>query len=104
MGKRQVLTVGGLETSGQAERDRAPQGMLVFDATALKWNDFYTAGAPAYERADSIKAWYRSRSLDRIEWSSEEVQKLFVSSNTADGSSGGPGGSTNPGKCSCIAI
>ncbi|KAK3358666.1 hypothetical protein B0T25DRAFT_72766 [Lasiosphaeria hispida] len=78
VGKRQVLSIGGLDDSGSKEKDKAPQGLLVFDMTAMKWVDFYNAGLGVYEAPGVIKDWYAKGSLDKVQWSSETVKKMFV--------------------------
>jgi hypothetical protein len=55
VGKRQVLTIGG---TGGSEADPAPQGLLLFDMTALEWKDSYDANAAAYERNETVQKWY----------------------------------------------
>jgi len=89
VGNRQVLSIGGLDETRE-EKDKAPQGLLVFDMTNMKWNDFYDAGLPAYEAPGAIKQWYQQNSVEEIQWSSEEVKKLFVkqTDGSPDGSSG----------------
>jgi hypothetical protein len=50
-----VLTIGGTDGSGA---DPAPQGLLLFDMTALEWKDSYDADAAAYERNETVQKWY----------------------------------------------
>ena len=85
MGKRQVLTVGGLEFTTPG-KDEAPMGLMVYDMTAMKWKDSYDATLGDYERPDAISAFYKNGSLDRVQWSSKDVQSLFM-----DGTGGGAG-------------
>ena len=59
VGRRQVLTIGGTDSSW-TKVDPAPNGLLVFDMTAMEWKDAYDAGAAEYERAEKIKGWYGS--------------------------------------------
>ncbi|KAK4102835.1 hypothetical protein N658DRAFT_422866 [Parathielavia hyrcaniae] len=63
VGKRQVLSIGGTsigdsKSKGFNEQDPAPQGLLLFDITELKWKDSYDPNAAAYVRAADIEAWY----------------------------------------------
>lgn len=88
VGRRQVLSIGGVETVNK-DRDKAPQGLLVYDMTAMKWNDFYDANLPAYEAPDTVKRWYKQNSLDKVQWSSDEVKQLFVKRTEGSGNSGG---------------
>ena len=57
MGKRQVLSIGGADSS-RTDADKAPQGLLLFDMTTMEWKDSYDASAADYERAPSIQSWY----------------------------------------------
>ncbi len=82
MGNRQVLSVGGADNS-RTNPDPAPQGLLLFDMTTLEWKDSYDATAAAYERHSDLKAWYGNGSLGKVEWSSDEVRKLFVAATTS---------------------
>ncbi|KAL2171665.1 hypothetical protein VTG60DRAFT_1961 [Thermothelomyces hinnuleus] len=81
VGKRQVLSVGGADKS-LGDKDEAAQGLLLFDMTTWKWGDSYDAEAADYEQAKEIKEWYTDGSLANVEWSSDEVQKLFVAQKT----------------------
>ncbi|KAK4158055.1 hypothetical protein C8A00DRAFT_39611 [Chaetomidium leptoderma] len=88
VGKRQVLSIGGADNSRTAA-DAAPQGLLLFDMTAMEWKDSYDASAAEYERAPALKSWYTNGSLAKVEWSSDEVQKLFASAaSTTTGTTG----------------
>lgn len=57
VGKRQVLTIGGTDGSW-TDADAAPNGLLVFDMSAMEWKDGYDAEAKEYEAAEAIKRWY----------------------------------------------
>jgi hypothetical protein len=57
VGKRQVLSIGGFNAA-RTDKDGAPQGLLLFDMTALEWKDAYDASAADYERANSLREWY----------------------------------------------
>lgn len=59
VGKRQVLSIGGLDREW-SDPDPAPNGLLVFDMTSWKWSNAYDANAAAYESADDIKNWYKN--------------------------------------------
>ena len=60
------------------QKDEAPNGLLLFDMSTLKWKASYDANAAAYQRADAIKTWYSNGSMDKVEWSASDVQKLFA--------------------------
>ena len=55
---------------------------MLFDMTAMEWKDSYDATAAVYERANDLKTWYGNGSLDKVEWSSDEVRKLFVTTTS----------------------
>ena len=85
IGKRQVLSIGGADTYGDkkwTDPDPAPQGLLVYDMTAMKWTDAYDASADAYESPETVKSWYAQDSLKSVQWSSDEVAALFATAST----------------------
>jgi hypothetical protein len=94
VGKRQVLSIGGLGASN-TEKDKAPQGLLVFDMTAMKWVDAYDATLGAYEAPEVVKSWYAKGSLDKVQWSSDAVKGLFVTAKQGTTPEEGAGN----GKC-----
>jgi hypothetical protein len=57
MNGRQVLSLFGKDL-WHLTTDPAPNGLLVFDATAMQWKDSYDAAAGAYERHNELKTWY----------------------------------------------
>ena len=59
--------------------------------TAMQWKDSYNASLPDYERPAVIEAWYKSGNLDKVSWSSKEVQGLFAT-YSGDPKNGGTGG------------
>ncbi|KAK5659364.1 hypothetical protein OQA88_1457 [Cercophora sp. LCS_1] len=83
VGKRQVLSIGGTNR-GWEDKDQAPQGLLLFDMTMMEWKDAYDAEADDYVRADLIKSRHND-GLEKMEWSSPEVQKLFQVSESTEG-------------------
>ncbi|KAK4462312.1 hypothetical protein QBC42DRAFT_176379, partial [Cladorrhinum samala] len=58
VGNRQVLVIGGPADGIEKTADPAPQGLHLFDMTALSWKYSYEANDSPYESAASIKAWY----------------------------------------------
>ncbi|KAG7288143.1 hypothetical protein NEMBOFW57_007667 [Staphylotrichum longicolle] len=80
-----VRTISALRTRLELT---AADGLLLFDMTTLQWKDSYDANAAAYERADDLKTWYGNGSLDKVEWSSDEVRKLFVAATSSTSESG----------------
>ncbi|KAK1826385.1 hypothetical protein QBC39DRAFT_364592 [Podospora conica] len=97
VGKSQILTVGGLEFTTPG-KDDAPMGLQIFDMNAMQWKDRYDATLGDYERPDVISAFYTSGGLDKVQWSSKEVQSLFVTnSGGSQGAGGGNGGSGSNG-------
>ena len=59
VGKRQVLSIGGYDNVWD-DQDPAPQGLLLFDMTEMRWKDSYDAEAPQYARPEKIEEWYRN--------------------------------------------
>ncbi|KAJ4298401.1 hypothetical protein N0V88_003431 [Collariella sp. IMI 366227] len=82
VGNRQMLSIGGTDGTW-TKRDPAPQGLLLFDMTEMKWKDSFDANAAAYERPAKLKSFYSDGSFDAVQWSSDEVQQLFKSANPA---------------------
>lgn len=82
VGKRQILSIGGADRqtqgAGMTQKDEAPNGLLLFDMSTLKWKDSYDANAAGYQRADVIKAWYSKGSMDNVEWADADLQKVFA--------------------------
>ncbi|KAK4224291.1 hypothetical protein QBC38DRAFT_423792 [Podospora fimiseda] len=68
VGKRQVLSIGGEPGGVKIDKikenatvtDPAPQGLMLFDMTDLKWKFEYNANDGPYERPDVIKNWYKN--------------------------------------------
>lgn len=63
VGRRQVLSIGGTNPYSQqwTDPDQAPNGLLIFDMTAMKWTDSYDAQAAAYESPEAVRDWYSER-------------------------------------------
>lgn len=81
-GRRQLVSVGG--TDGQLgfpgsllDPDPWTNGIGVFDMTEMTWKDGYDAAARDYESPTVVKDWYAGGGLGLVEWSSEEVERLF---------------------------
>ncbi|KAH6628763.1 hypothetical protein F5144DRAFT_580088 [Chaetomium tenue] len=96
VGKRQVLSIGGTNSGGWSEPDPAPQGLLLFDMTELKWKDSYDATAAAYERANDIDSFYTDGSLDAVEWSSNVVRDMFVATKSTTDPGSTTSSTSNP--------
>ncbi len=61
VGKRQVLSIGGINSEREEEyreKDPAFQGLKLFDMSKLEWTDVYDADAAPYERAEVVRQWY----------------------------------------------
>ncbi|KAK0610852.1 hypothetical protein B0T14DRAFT_529203 [Immersiella caudata] len=102
VGKRQVLSIGGLNPylNAWTTQDPFAQGLAVFDMVDLKWTDSYNAGAAAYEAPPPVKEWYSKGLLGSVTWSSDDVQRLFsTATDDTPGGNGnnGNGGSNDPG-------
>ena len=55
-----VLSFGGLDPYNNpwGGADPAPQGLLLFDITAMKWTSAYDANAAAYKTPQVFEQWY----------------------------------------------
>ena len=66
-GRRQVLSIGGLDPSVKDVRASAntsdpwPRGLGVWDAVAMRWTAGYDARAPPYERPRVVQEWYEAK-------------------------------------------
>ncbi|KAI9748444.1 MAG: hypothetical protein M4579_007219 [Chaenotheca gracillima] len=95
-GKRQMISVGGLNQSLETNTwyagvDQITRGIGVFDLTALEWSDKYDANADGYQSPDIVKNWYASGKQSTVQWASDEVRALF---NHSTGSQGAKPSST----------
>ena len=97
VGNRQVLVIGGPADGIEKTADPAPQGLHLFDMTALSWKYSYEANDSPYESAASIKAWYANGSLDSVEWSSPKVKALFATGASTSQTATSPSGSSPTG-------
>ncbi|PNH75883.1 hypothetical protein VD0001_g1664 [Verticillium dahliae] len=100
-GNRQMISIGGVDDNKGSpaiweDIDPRPQGLGIFDMTQLKWTDAFDADAGAYESPAEVQAWYDEGGLQKVQWSSDNVQKLFANSASSEeeseeGTSGGNG-------------
>jgi hypothetical protein len=58
VGKRQMLSIGGIQKNDWDVKDEFPQGMGILDMSALTWRTAYDSHAPAYASPGKIKASY----------------------------------------------
>ncbi|OLN87990.1 Kelch repeat-containing protein-like protein 1 [Colletotrichum chlorophyti] len=100
VGRRQMLSVGGMSSSGWASPDPWPQGLGLFDMTEWAWKTDYDADAKEYESSQTIKDWYQDVGTDSVQWSSEKVKALFnkATEATTPTSSPSPGQTTTTNK------
>ncbi|KAK3402249.1 hypothetical protein B0T20DRAFT_370472, partial [Sordaria brevicollis] len=86
IGNHQMLVVGGQDlSSGLPETywqigDRFPQGLGIFNMTALSWVKDYTyhADAQPYKSHQVVEDWYRGNNLSAVPWSSNQVRDMFT--------------------------
>ncbi|KAK3346131.1 hypothetical protein B0T25DRAFT_551145 [Lasiosphaeria hispida] len=77
---RQMLVVGGVYQSREKvdywrSVDPWPQGLGVFDLTAMNWSDGWDPNAVEYERPQVVRDWYSQGK--KAVWSSDGVRNLF---------------------------
>ena len=61
VGNRQMLTIGGVDPQADKpwqSKDPFPQGLGIFDMTALKWKEIFDHKAAAYDSPEPIREWY----------------------------------------------
>ncbi|KAH7311625.1 hypothetical protein B0I35DRAFT_411798 [Stachybotrys elegans] len=81
VGNRQLLSWGGLDFNdddGWRSHDPFPQGLGIFDMSALEWSNEYDAEARPYEAHQRIRSWYDDGGMDNVQWSSSDVEQLFA--------------------------
>ncbi|KAK4182969.1 hypothetical protein QBC35DRAFT_444256 [Podospora australis] len=89
VGKRQILVIGGgvsrIPSRGYVEDtpDILPQGLMLFDMATWVWKHDYSSLDEPYESAEVIQSWYRNGSLAKVQWSSDKVRDIFVTSASA---------------------
>ena len=91
-GQRQMISIGGTSSNNFNNRgttwdepDKFGQGIGIFDMTALTWSTKgeYDAYAKKYASPDVVNEWYQTTGdLSKRQWSSSEVQALFVKDDT----------------------
>ncbi|KAK0725070.1 hypothetical protein B0H67DRAFT_120924 [Lasiosphaeris hirsuta] len=77
---RQMLVVGGVYQSREKvdywrSVDPWPQGLGVFDLTAMNWSSGWDPNAAEYERPQAVRDWYSQGK--KADWSSDGVRDLF---------------------------
>ncbi len=77
VGKRQMVSVGGVISAAQEAADTWPLGLGVFDLTEMTWKDNYDPSAAAHETPTSLKNWYSQNGLYPKAWDSPVVEALF---------------------------
>ncbi|KAK1782273.1 hypothetical protein QBC45DRAFT_9122 [Copromyces sp. CBS 386.78] len=89
-GKRQMLSIGGKEISAKWESaDSFPQGLGIFDMTALTWSKdgSYDADMGDYESPGVVRDWYnKAENMAAISWSSNKVKTIFLNPSPTDDS------------------
>ncbi|KAL0466187.1 hypothetical protein QR685DRAFT_547812 [Neurospora intermedia] len=110
VGNRQLLVIGGQnEKDGWPaiwqSKDPLPLGLGIFDMTTMAWksNGSYDAETAEYRPAEVIEKWYNDGGLDKVQWNSDDVKKMFLATpvnftkldepSSSDKPSSGGGGS-----------
>ncbi|KAI1172601.1 hypothetical protein F4777DRAFT_590419 [Nemania sp. FL0916] len=87
-GRRQMLSMGGVDGenrtfSAPTTADPWTYGLGILDMTELRWADAYDPDAPSYDSPSAVRQWYDAGNLADVQWDSNEVAALFMSSATA---------------------
>ncbi|KAF3801759.1 hypothetical protein GCG54_00014977 [Colletotrichum gloeosporioides] len=100
-GRRQMITVGGVDPSlpqgtPMEDPDTFHQGIGVLDLTSLEWTDEYNSLAAAYESLNAVKSWYNEGNLASVRYDTG-VEDLMSSSFSLElpGLGDGTGGDSN---------
>jgi hypothetical protein len=96
-----MISIGGIQDHGTTDtwatwKDPWPNGLGIFDMTALNWTDTYDAKADPYERGGLVDDFYTTNPRFPATWGDPELLSIFganVSSNASLTS--GPGSATN---------
>ncbi|KEY67775.1 hypothetical protein S7711_04093 [Stachybotrys chartarum IBT 7711] len=76
-------------TTGEAPSARNYHCTAGVASITLQWRNEYNASAEAYISHSGIREWYEEGRIDEVNWSSDEVQQLFVlAEQDGDGSAG----------------
>lgn len=99
-GKRHLISWGGLRGDNDVDPwqipDPSPNGIMIFDMSALQWTSEYRADAEAYEQHERITSWYNDGGLENVDWA-DGVKALFTESDGGDGGTPTPSPSNAPG-------
>lgn len=86
IGKRQMVVVGGINpasdngTALSKTPDIWPNGIGIFDMTAMEWSDRYVASADAYVTPKAVKDYIKKNGQYPSTWDDPTVEQYFVSS------------------------
>ena len=85
----QVTNEGPESTGTNSIPDPWPQGLGIFDLTAMEWKEGYDPAAAPYVTPDAVKAYYQRNGRGPASWSNGVVQAWFTgtTSNHTDSSS-----------------
>ena len=59
-----------------------PQGLGIFDLSAMEWKSQYDASAPAYVTPDVVKTWYKQNGRYPASWDDPVVKSWFIDAST----------------------
>ena len=98
-----MIVVGGASYSAEGTLDYLvpdpwPQGIGVYDLSALEWKTAYDADAEPYVTPDIIKQYYQANGSEPAEWTDEGVKAWFQSAQRVENgetSSGSSGNTSN---------
>ena len=74
----QVTTDGPISNAYNSIPDPWPQGLGIFDLTAMEWEEEYDPAAAPYVTPDAVKAYYHQNGRDPAFWSNGVVQAWFT--------------------------
>ena len=74
----QVTNEGPESTGTNSLPDPWPQGLGIFDLTAMEWKEGYDPAAAPYVTPDAVKAYYQRNGRGPASWSNGVVQAWFT--------------------------
>jgi hypothetical protein len=87
IGNRHMLSVGGIQdnaaTEWESTIDPWPNGLGIFDMTALNWTDSYDAGAAPYEAGGLVKDFYATNAKFPSAWGNSALEVIFGANATS---------------------
>jgi hypothetical protein len=91
-----MVVVGGLNPNAfNLVPDIWPQGLGIFDLSAMEWKSQYDASAPAYVTPDVVKSWYKQNGRYPASWDDPVVKSWFIDASANTSANANPSSSSH---------